>query len=112
MGTIADGRLAFDVTPDQVREGRERMREHASAAGRDPDVLTVGARAGLAPPGAAYFTPDRPGIRGERGEMLDQLRALAEAGVDVIELDLATTMDEQLPLIEWLGSEATPALAT
>ncbi|MEX2458007.1 MAG: TIGR03619 family F420-dependent LLM class oxidoreductase [Actinomycetota bacterium] len=109
--TLADGWLAFDLTPEQVREGAARIREQAAAAGRDGDAILISARAGLMPEGAADFTPDRPAIRGDRAAMLEQLHAYAEAGVDFISIDLATTMDEIVPTVEWLGAEVTPAVA-
>lgn len=109
--TLADGWLAFDLTPQEVREGARRIREQASSAGRDGAAILISARVGLMPEGAADFTPDRPAIRGEREAMLGQLRAYAEAGVDFMSIDLATTMDEIVPTVEWLGAEVTPAVA-
>ena len=109
--TIADGWLAFDLTPDQVREGADRIRSLAGEAGRDPAKLLISARAGLAPEDAADFTPDRPAIRGSRAQMLEQIAAYAKADTDFMSIDLALTMDELLPTVEWLGSEVAPAVA-
>ncbi len=109
--TIADGWLAFDLTPEEVREGADRIRSQASVAGRDPAAIMIAVRVGLAPEGAADFTPDRPAIRGSRPEMLEQIAAYAKAEADFLSIDLALTMDELLPTVEWLGNEVGPAVA-
>jgi probable F420-dependent oxidoreductase len=108
--SLADGWLAFDLTPEQIREGGERIRELAAAAGRDAAAIEIGARVGVMPEGTADFTPDRPGIRGSRESMLEQLGAYADAGASFLSIDLALTMDELLPTIDWLASDVVPAV--
>ena len=70
-GRLGDGWLAFVVTPERFAEGWATVRQHAVAAGRDPDALTPAlqlwcnladsdeeARAALAPMmEAMYRTP-------------------------------------------------------
>lgn len=40
-GELADGVMATEVTPGELREAVDRAREGAAAAGRDPDALSV-----------------------------------------------------------------------
>jgi len=61
-----------------------RVRQHAEAAGRDPDQLTLSLRVFLDPAGAM---PAHQSISGSTQQMRDQVSELSAAGVQHVLLD-------------------------
>jgi probable F420-dependent oxidoreductase len=106
VATLADGWIAFDLTPLEMAEGGARIRELAADAGRGDASFTMSARLGLVPEGMSDFYPDRPGIRGSHQAMLEHMLTYADSGTDLLILDLGLPMDEMVPTLEWLATDA------
>jgi probable F420-dependent oxidoreductase len=78
---IGDGYFAISSDADLLAEEVRRLRAFAEAAGRDPASLTV-ALIGAISVSDQPLPKDRPVLRGSAEQILDDLQALARAGLD------------------------------
>ena len=89
--TLGDGWHPTGLSPEEFRAGRDEVRKAATAAGRDPDVLTMSMRVevevgGKASSQRAASRARLPGDDADR--MIEGIRAYQRAGVDHIVLAL------------------------
>ncbi len=92
-GRLGDGWHALAVSPERMRASWQRVREHARAAGRDPDRLVLSVR-------MAERLPANPGAAAAF------LRSYADAGAELAVLHLGLTgltprqfVEEVVPLL-------------
>lgn len=78
---IGDGYFAISSDAALLAEEVQRLRAFAEAAGRDPASLTV-ALIGAISVSDKPLPKDRPAFRGSAEQILDDLQALARAGLD------------------------------
>jgi probable F420-dependent oxidoreductase len=98
VGRIGDGWFGTALPVEEVRTAIAEMREHARAAGRDPQQLVF----------ACGYTVDIGGgerehprhLVGSPAGIAARLRELAAAGLDHIELRFAATRDPAGPSLE------------
>lgn len=94
-GRLGDGWYAVGGRLDALSVGRERVRDHAMRAGRDPDSLTIAV--------VTSFERD-PMLR------VDRVAALVEAGADLIVFGFfgATSSDPMIEALNAYGNDVLP----
>jgi alkanesulfonate monooxygenase SsuD/methylene tetrahydromethanopterin reductase-like flavin-dependent oxidoreductase (luciferase family) len=91
--TIGDGWHPSGMSPEEFHAGREEVRKLASAAGRDPDTLTMSIRVEVEAHGRASSqrAQQRSRLPGDNVEqMIASLSAYQQAGVDHVVLAVNT----------------------
>jgi probable F420-dependent oxidoreductase len=110
--TLGDGWHPSGVSPEEFSIGRQEVRELASAAGRDPDELTMSARIEVEAHGGP--SSDRASSRsrisgGDPDQMIAGIAAYQNAGVEHIVLALNTGDTSRIrELMENIAEQVIP----
>lgn len=91
--TLGDGWHPSGLTPEELRAGREEIRQQAAAAGRNPDSLVMSVRLEVEAHGHASSerSANRSRLSGDDvGQMIAGIQAYQEVGVEHVVLALNT----------------------
>jgi probable F420-dependent oxidoreductase len=129
-GRLADGWLAYAMTPDMYRTGLDTIQQAASAAGRAQRTFATAhllftrlddtfakaldaATATLSQRYAMDFrrAAERYGALGPPQQVAERIRAFQAAGVRHVILDLVGPCEERNRQIAWLARDVLPLLA-
>jgi probable F420-dependent oxidoreductase len=107
---LAEGYFAINSTPEQLAVDTARLRELAEAAGRAPESLTVAIIGGIMPgKETAQVVPGMP-CQGSTEQILDGLRAYADAGLDHMATDIRLASSVDFPSTMAGGSDLAAML--
>lgn len=110
--TMGDGWHPSGMSPEAFSQGREEVRKLATAAGRDPDGLTMSVRVEVEVHGGpssqrAHSRTRLPG--GDMDQMIAGIRAYENSGVDHIVLALNSgDMPKITALMENIAKRVIP----
>jgi probable F420-dependent oxidoreductase len=112
---LAEGYFAINSNSEQLAADTARLREFARSAGREPESLTVAMISGIQPGGDAPVPgmPFQMPLQGSTEQILDGLRAYADAGLDHMAADIrlpgSTDLAAMLDALELVAAEILPA---
>ena len=101
-------------TLDQIKQGMEVVRGHATEAGRSPDDVSLSYSAGWYSDDGSTVSANgnRRLLTGNRDQIAGDIAALAEAGADHLSLGLqADTLDDTLRRMDRFASGIRPRVA-
>ncbi len=109
---FGSGWHGFEVFPDEIPQVRERLERMAGEEGRDPAELELSVARGLMPPGREEesFIPDRRMLGGSAEEIVDELGRYAEAGVEMVLIQVSLLAPLVPEALEWVAAEVLPKL--
>jgi probable F420-dependent oxidoreductase len=102
----------FEVFPEEIPELRERLEKMGAELGRDAGDLELSVARGLIPPGREdeSFIPDRRMLGGSAGAIVDELGRYADAGVEMVLIQVSLLAPLVPEALEWVAAEVLPQL--
>jgi probable F420-dependent oxidoreductase len=102
----------FEVFPEEIPELRGRLERIGAELGRDASELELSVARGLIPPGREdeSFIPDRRMLGGSAGAVVDELGRYADAGVEMVLIQVSLLAPLVPEALEWVAAEVLPQL--
>jgi probable F420-dependent oxidoreductase len=109
---LGDGWHGFEVYPEDLPEMKARLGRLGEELGRDPAELDLSVARGLMPPGREEesFIPERRMLGGSAQEIIDELGAYAEQGVDLVLIQVSLLAPLVPEALEWVAGEILPQI--
>lgn len=107
-----DGWHGFEVFPEEMEGIREQLAELGGEVGRDPAELELSVVRGMVPPQSEQesFIPGRRNLGSSAAEMAEELGRYAEAGVDLVLIQISLLAPLMPEAMEWFAAEVMPQL--
>jgi len=102
-----DGWHGFEVYPEDMADVRAQLDELGGELGRDPAELELSVVRGMVPPGREEesFIEGRRNLGASAGEMVEELRRYAEAGVGLVVIQVTLLAPLMPGGMEWFARE-------
>ncbi|GIX49754.1 MAG: hypothetical protein KatS3mg131_3965 [Candidatus Tectimicrobiota bacterium] len=106
---FGQGWHAVEASPEEIAALRQRLHEEMRRHGRDPATMDISLRATFRLTDTPLPAP-RPPLHGSAAQLIEDLRAYAQAGVDHLALFFAMgRRSDPLAVLERLATEVLPA---
>jgi probable F420-dependent oxidoreductase len=109
---LGDGWHGMEIYPEEMPRINQDLARIGDEVGRDPSEIDVSVVRGLIPPGQDddSFIPERRMLGGSADAIVDELGSYAEAGVELVLIQVSLLAPLMPDALEWVAAEVLPQL--